>query len=193
MLPADPAPSVNPSASTKRATNGCIVLFARLFFSPVSSILANTPAPPFVLISALTSPPRAVLSASHGLLGPARVPAYLRSASAPRRRRVFPARAPQHRVPGPVGPGRIFKSSGRRWPRWRRARAGSSSRAGVAGSGCSGPGLALQVKWTSRAPDAPAPGRVFKSSGRRGLRLFRARISSPSRADVVGADASASD
>ena len=53
-----------------------------------------------------------------------------------------------------------------------------------------GPGPDLQVKWTPRAPVAPGPGRVFKSSGRRGLRSLRARTSSPSRVDVVDADAS---
>ncbi len=111
-----------------------------------------------------------------------------------------PAR-PRAPRPGPgARAGFLLKSSGLRGlrmlaylrsasaPRHRRAVPGAPPAAPRPGP--RGPGPDLQAKWTSRAPVAPGPGRVFKSSGRRGLRLLRARTSSPSRADVVDADAS---
>ena len=120
------------------------------------------------------------------------------SAIAPRRRWVIPARGPPLRArarPGPASrsasrarvPGRVPPQD--KWaPRHRRAVPGAPPAAPRPGP--RGPGPDLHVKWTSRAPAAPVPGRVFKSSGRRGLRSLRARTSSPSRVDVEDADAS---
>ena len=124
-----------------------------MFLSPVSSILANTPAPPFALALCTDLLPLGQFLVRRMAFSgrPAGRPI-----SAPRARRAtagpFPARRPPHRVPGLVGPGRIFKSSGRHGPRRRRSRAGSSSQADVAGSGRSGPGPALRVEWMSWTP-----------------------------------------
>ncbi len=62
VQPAIPASGVNTSAPASSAPlkasdrSLLALLICSLFLSPVSPILANTPAPPFVLLSALTSP-----------------------------------------------------------------------------------------------------------------------------------------
>ena len=151
--PAAPASGVNPSeSSAKKATARCWLCSFALYFSALLVPFWLTPLP-HPLLCSLHGPPREQILVHFGLLGPASGPAYLRSASAPRRRRVIPARGPPLRTraprarsalaaprPGPRGPG-----------------PGSSSRADVTGSGRSGPRLALRVERTSRAPVAPGP------------------------------------